>query len=699
MGPSFFAQHKGYSEKLFSLQSRLILGTFAEFGIMMHSFKIGVQVNPHLLMKIGAKELVVGLTGYIVPLVVSLQAFRVIKYDTSIDSELEAGIAAVAMINALTSFVVTNSLLHDLNILNSDIGRMALSTSIVSDFCGWLMSFVVVNIGHALTVSNYRPLMEVAILLSYYCFLFLVVRPLVTWIADHTPQGKPMKESHFFAIIIVLLLVGLTSQCLGQPAFFSTFIFGLFLPDGPPLGAILAQKFDIIGSAVLVPIYCTITGFKVDIASLRAPMSATIELVIILGYIGKFTGTLLPSLYFEIPFWDALALAVIMCCKGIVDLSIIINTQVLSLLIFSMVIMTGLATPIVNYLYDPSKRYMAYIRKTIMNTDQEDLELRILVCVHNEENVYPIINLLEASNPTRDNPISIFVLQLIDLSGRAASVLLPNQKLKKSYSKGTCSEHIVNAFNQFEHHNQGYAMVQHFTSIAPYGSMHNDICTLALDQKTNIVIIPFHKQWTIGGNIDHSSPSIRTLNQNVLIKAPCSVGVLIDRGQMTGKRSVTKDDSNYHIAMLFAGGADDKEALAYGMRMAEHPKIRLTVIWFKALRPNRHSKSVVDIDVMDDVRAFTEDKENMTHRQEIVKDGAGTTQVIRSIEGIFDLIIVGRHHEPDSPITIGLTEWSVCPELGLIGDMLASSDFTFSVLVVQQQPFRCGLKDIQTKDF
>ena len=39
-----------------------------------------------------------------------------------------------------------------------------------------------------------------------------------------------------------------------------------------------------------------------------------------------------------------------------------------------------------------------------------------------------------------------------------------------------------------------------------------------------------------------------------------------------------------------------------------------------------------------------------------------------------------------SPLTAGLTDWSECPELGAIGDMLASSDFaaTVSVLVLQQ---------------
>jgi hypothetical protein len=53
---------------------------------------------------------------------------------------------------------------------------------------------------------------------------------------------------------------------------------------------------------------------------------------------------------------------------------------------------------------------------------------------------------------------------------------------------------------------------------------------------------------------------------------------------------------------------------------------------------------------------------------------------------VFGLFIVGRGQGNISPLTAGLTDWSECPELGAIGDLLASSDFATiaSVLVVQQ---------------
>ena len=58
---------------------------------------------------------------------------------------------------------------------------------------------------------------------------------------------------------------------------------------------------------------------------------------------------------------------------------------------------------------------------------------------------------------------------------------------------------------------------------------------------------------------------------------------------------------------------------------------------------------------------------------------------IREVEALGkDLFVVGK--VPGLPaLTAGMAEWSECPELGPIGDLLSSRDFqtTASVLVVQ----------------
>ena len=378
--------------------------------------------------------------------------------------------------------------------------------------------------------------------------------------------------------------------------------------------------------------------------------------------------------------------------------NVFVYTQILdersfALLLITMLIVSGIARPMVGFLYDPSRRYIARARRTIMQS-RDKIQLRILVCVHQEYNVPIIINLLEASNSSKFSSVSIFVLHLMELTGSAAAILVPNDNQNKLGTSHhvTGSDHIVGAFRRFEQQHQGSSMlVQHFTAISPYASMHNDICSLALDKRTTIVIVPFHKQWAIDGKVESSVPSIRTVNRNVINKAPCSVGVLIDRGNTSGNQSVLTSQSPYRIGLLFFGGIDDSEALAYARRMAEHPSVNLTVVRFILESHIYEKKKNTDGEMIQEFRANALMSGKNHYKEEIVRDGVETTLAIYSMQDDFDLVIVGKYHDPNSPLLLGLTtDWSECPELGVIGDMLASSESQFSILVVQQQPQGVG---------
>lgn len=76
----------------------------------------------------------------------------------------------------------------------------------------------------------------------------------------------------------------------------------------------------------------------------------------------------------------------------------------------------------------------------------------------------------------------------------------------------------------------------------------------------------------------------------------------------------------------------------------------------------------------------------VTYIDKHVKNSADTITALRSMDGMYSLYIVGKSDQGVSPLTAGMSKWQECPELGTIGDLLASSDFitSGSVLVVQQ---------------
>ncbi|XVF13885.1 hypothetical protein REPUB_Repub09cG0007700 [Reevesia pubescens] len=162
--------------------------------------------------------------------------------------------------------------------------------------------------------------------------------------------------------------------------------------------------------------------------------------------------------------------------------------------------------------------------------------------------------------------------------------------------------------------------------------------------ETSLVIIPFNKKFHVNGALQSSKKTIKIANNNVLNKAPCSVAILIDRGA---------------------------------------PKT-LTAIWTSILA------SRLDNVVLDDFRSNISGNIFAKYVEELVREGAGTASVLRTLENHYELVVVGRRHYGLSPILSGLTEWNENRELGVMGDLLGSSDFLGNTTIWVVQQHYCG---------
>ncbi|CAN4101078.1 unnamed protein product [Withania somnifera] len=704
LGPSGIGQFRAYSTMIFRPGGRLVLQTIAEVGFLFHVFVLGVQVDPTMLRRAGRNAVLIGASSFLLPFALGGLASYALPHMADLDDATTQVLPFITTINSASFFPVISCLLGDLKILNSEIGRIATLAALVNDCCIYFVTLLITTVQASTSFSKLNGILSLAWTGAFLTVVVFAVRPFMKHMARSIPERGSMRESQFLMVAVLALICGLFSQCVGQPAAVGTFILGVVVPEGPPLGSSLVYKIDSLCTGLLIPAKFAIGGLTLDILSLGKGKSLLgLEVVILLGYLGKFTGTLVPAVHFGVSFQDAVPLALVMCCKGIIEASLyislndagVLSNQTYALSLITMLVITGIARPLIWYLYDPSRRYSGYRANSIQHLDPTS-ELRIQVCIHNEDNVPSLVNLLEASNPSRRRPIAAFVLNLMELKGSAAALLVPTHNRKgkvKLKSLPSRTGHISNAFNILAHRNQGFVAVQHFTSIVPYATMHDDICTIAMDKGVNIVIIPFHKQWTIDGTVGTNFPAIRMVNQQVLHKVPCSVGILVDRGQLADNAQIVFGHSLFRITMLYLGGPDDDEALAYCCRMLGHPHISMNLVWLR--HSNDNMERGMESDVIHWFKASSMSAGRVNYKEEVVNDAVGTTQVLRSLEDSCDLCIVGREHD-QSELTLGINEWIECPELGFIGDMLATSDYSFSLLVVQQMPTRAEFINIQT---
>ncbi|CAN4127599.1 unnamed protein product [Withania somnifera] len=677
LGPSVLGRSSKFAETIFPRRSVMVLETMANIGLLYFLFLVGVEMDVAVIRRNGKRSLFIAIAGMILPFLIG-STFSFLLHEKTQNTKEGTFILFLGLALSVTSFPVLARILAELKLINSEIGRIAMAASLINDMLAW----IVLAFAIAFSENKDMSLASIWVILSsiaFICVCFFVVRPLIERRIRLIPEGESISEFDICLVLTGVLIAGFITDILGTHSVFGAFVFGLVIPSGP-LSLTLIERLEDFVSGLLLPLFFAISGLKTEVGAIDGVGTwGVLCVVIVLACAGKVIGVVIVTIFYNMPLYEGLSLGLLMNAKGLVEI-IVLNVG-----------------------KDQKRRTVQRITM--------DKEFRVLACIHTPRIVPTIISLLEASCPTKRSPICIYVLHLVELTGRASGMLIVHNMRKSGRPAmnrtQAQSDHIIHAFENFEK-NTGCVYVQPLTAISPYSTMHEDICMLAEEKRVALIIIPFHKQQAVDGGLEATNPSFRTINQNVLANAPCSVGVLVDRG-LTGSSRSTMNQVSHHVAVLFFGGPDDRESLAYAWRMSEYPNINLTVMRFlpgetviEATRSdstnskNDHSiltveterdrEKQLDEEYLTHFRIKTGHDESIIYTERVVNHGEETVAAIRTIDNSHDLFIVGRGQDIDSPLTAGLTDWSECPELGAIGDLLASSDFamTASVLVVQQ---------------
>ncbi|KAH9714170.1 Cation/H(+) antiporter 3 [Citrus sinensis] len=599
----------------------LVVGTIGSFGFAFFLFLMGVKMDPTMITRVSKKALYLGLLAVAAPLVAALlipPVFNLKQLD-------RWKTLYISPCYTSSSFPTISCLLNDLRISNSELGRTGLSSAIVSDLLGIVLIVAFSSDREAVQVGIRVFVKRLFYVSVFLVFIFLVIRPTMKLVVQCTPGGRPVHPIVVTILTMLFLFSVFITKWFPQFMVSAPYALGLAVPHGPPLGSALVEKFEGMVDQLLLPLFVTawmrvstfnFFGTKNTLTNGSALIAALVGLV-------KFVVCALPPLYNEMPTKDAIALACIM------------KPELYSNVFFLIIYTATIVPVLVKALHDPSRKYAGYYRRNIMDAK-----------LNSELQIVAFINFLDISCPTKDHPMVVNVPHMVKLRGQVTPIFIAHQKKRNPFVTCSYSENVIISFNKYEANKWGAVTVNTFTAVSPPSLMQDERCTLALDELASLIILPF----------DHDE-SVRVLNSTVLEKAPCSLGILIDPGNMMDQIQDTSTQRTYSVAMIFQGGESEG--------------------WDKVL------DSVMSRDIK------TNGYMNYIEK-EVNDDGPETTVIIRSMVNEFDLILVGRRYNLESQQTSGLKEWSEFPELGILGDLLASVEFSgrCSTLVVQQQQIR-----------
>ncbi|CAK7350245.1 unnamed protein product [Dovyalis caffra] len=703
---------------LFPLRSIMIVETVAYWALCCHVFLLGLEFDMSVianLTRTSKKAIHVAIAGIFIPFIMGISLFFLMNQAAGGEYH-NKGCIFVGVSLAITGYPIVARVLNDVKLVHTDIGRMAMSASLVSDLISWILVVITIaflnNEGTTGSLSLFSTI-------GFAVLCIFGLRPALAIIIRKTSKENNFNEDYLCCVLVAISAFAVVTDILGTNSIVGAFLFGFIMPNRI-LAAAFLDKFEDFVTGYLLPLFFAVCGLRVDIWSLNNDEGNywPIALVVmVLASSAKVLSTLLVSYYGRMPTREGLSLGIILNTKGILAILILhfgaagnfLRQADYTVMVVAILVMTGVVAPVLASIYHPEKRLSHYKRRTIQN-GRQDGELRILACFQSFRNVSGMINLIDSSNATRGSPLTVFALHLVELVGRSSAMLIVHNTRKSSSSrrgrKNSQSEKIVAALETYQTLNDN-VNIQALTSMSPFASMYEDICSLAEEKQTALLVIPFHKLPSKDGKLeDEDNNSFRGVNLNVLANAPCSVGIFVDRGfgiSENGESRLTMRQ----ILMLFVGGPDDREALAYAWRMGGTEGISLTVMRFlpgdqveeieaidlpvgetqKMLTSisyvERHKK--LDDEYVNEFRLKTAGEEFVSYKEKVANNDEDIVLALREMHHTYDLYVVGKGEGIVSPLTAALADWCDYPELGPIGDLLITSSFAQgSVLVIQQ---------------
>ncbi|XP_078160918.1 cation/H(+) antiporter 19-like [Carex rostrata] len=696
LGPSALGRSSKFLNSVFPSQSLTVLDTVANIGLLFFLFLVGLELDLRAIRRTGKRTLAIALAGISLPFVLGI-ATSVLFRATIIKGARQGPLLVfMGVALSITAFPVLARILAELKLLTTDIGRLAMSAAAVNDVAAWILLALAI----ALSGSG-SPLVSLWVLLSaagFIVFLVIAVRPILAWMVRMSPEGEPVREAYICTTLVIVLAAGFVTDTIGIHALFGAFVVGILVPKDGPFAGVIIEKVEDLVSSLFLPLYFVSSGLKTNVTTISGAKSwGLLVLVITNACLGKIFGTFVISILVRVPVREAVALGFLMNTKGLVELIVlnigkdrkVLNDEAFAILVLMALFTTFITTPIVKAVYKPARSVAPYKHRTIEHTTETGSEFRVMACFHTSRNIPALINLIEASRGTKRRLLTVYAMHLVEFSEQSSVISMVQRARRNGLPFWNRHRKAVAGGGQmvevaFEVYQQlSSVSVRSMTAISDLNTIHDDIITSALNKRVALIILPFHRMLQFDGSFESIGHAYHLVHQRVLRHAPCSVAILVDRG-FGGAAQVSAKNVEYSICVLFFGGRDDREALAYALRMVEHPGISLTVIRFRVANslnvPLISEDNTADETVIEVCKAKAE-KGNIKYEERVVECHAEMAAAVRDTGKGTNLFLVGR----SPPMPESLSEKQEFPELGTVGNYLASREFMAmaSVLVVQ----------------
>ncbi|HEX5578608.1 MAG TPA: cation:proton antiporter [Candidatus Limnocylindria bacterium] len=259
---------------------------FAEIGVVLLLFQVGVETRVSDLWKVGGTAASVGLLGVALPLAGGLALGAGLGYPLEVSVFLSAALTA-------TSVGITSRVLTEARVIRTLSGRVILGAAVIDDVLAMLI--LAVAGGIAAGSLSAGQIVTLALLAVAFIAVVLLVGTRVLARRPSLLTDPEFAETPFLPGMITMLGLAALAALIGLAAIIGAFLAGMVVGESSEKHALEEEVAPV--AAFFTPFFFGFIGAQVDLAAVVRPDVLLLLLIVtVIAIATKFVGAFLGAL-------------------------------------------------------------------------------------------------------------------------------------------------------------------------------------------------------------------------------------------------------------------------------------------------------------------------------------------------------------------------------------------------------------------
>jgi Kef-type K+ transport system membrane component KefB len=576
LGPSVCGHIPGFTATIFPKSSLDTFGVFANFGLIIFMFIVGMELNPRVMTYHWKKSLLISATAMIAPFVLGIGTSYVV-YITATDQDVpySSFLLFVGVSLSITAFSILARILTDKKLLHHKIGIIAMSSAAVDDVTAWCVLALVISIVQS--KGTLSALYTVLVLIGFVTFMGLVVRPLLARVVGTRGEGNHIRLPSIVVVLVLVFTSAWFTEIIGVHAIFGGFVVGVVTPRRKKFAALLTERIEDIIVVVFLPLYYTFSGLRTNIGLVNTAKDwGLVLLIIVTVCIGKIGGASIASRIMKNTWRESFALGILLNTKGMIELIVLnigLDIGVLNQKVFTMFVLMALfsacaTTPLF---------YLVYERHTPVVTEGKDKngDFWAVLCL-SDISLANWMGTVSSLFLHRKESVSVKLVTITEVSDRPSSLIYADLVRKKS--KYITNSHDNPLLTPIKNKFQEVGVTAEERSIVT-SKPAKGFSDYVVERDFNLVFLEIgidsqgsEKQSFVEklSRLKFQSPAI-SMVKTALLVIDCPIGVIVDKEFLPEKVE--------HLLFIWLGANHEKYALDAVLQIARaNIEVHVTVV-------------------------------------------------------------------------------------------------------------------------